>query len=94
MEGTRIRHACLLSLEAVDKNNGWTALMWASHFGHADTVRVLVEHDESLESVDKWVSNALKVAEMSGRQAIAVVVSKEHMTKGGSKSDNQGYGSQ
>ena len=34
--------------------------MWASHFGHADTVRVLVEHGASLEAVDNWGSNALE----------------------------------
>ena len=30
-----------------------TALLWASACGHADTVRVLVEHGASVEAVDK-----------------------------------------
>jgi hypothetical protein len=35
------------------QENGWTALMWASLFGHAETVRVLVELGASLEAVYK-----------------------------------------
>ncbi len=83
------------SLEAFDIGRGYTALMWASVRGHAETARVLVEHGASLKVVDNWGSNALKLAEMSGRYGSAVVaVLKEHMAKGGSKSDNQGCGSQ
>ncbi len=33
--------------------NGWTALLWASVYGHADTARVLVELGASVEAVDK-----------------------------------------
>ena len=33
--------------------NGWTPLLWASHKGHADTARVLVELGASVEAVDK-----------------------------------------
>ncbi len=32
---------------------GWTALLWASYEGDAETVRVLVELGASLEAVDK-----------------------------------------
>ncbi len=32
---------------------GRTALLWASHKGHADTARVLVELGAPLEAVDK-----------------------------------------
>ena len=32
---------------------GRTALLWASHNGHADTARVLVELGASVEAVDK-----------------------------------------
>ncbi len=35
------------------QENGWTALLWASERGHAETVRVLVELGASLEAVDK-----------------------------------------
>jgi hypothetical protein len=31
----------------------WTALMWGSHEGKSETVRVLVEHGASVEAVDK-----------------------------------------
>ncbi len=55
--------ACSLSSNRIDlctvmtcecsQVNGWTALLWASEGGHAETVRVLVEIGASLEAVDK-----------------------------------------
>ncbi len=55
--------ACSLSSHPIDlctvitcecsQERGWTALQWASLFGHAETVRVLVELGASLEAVDK-----------------------------------------
>jgi ankyrin repeat protein len=35
------------------QNDGRTALLWASHNGHADTARVLVELGASVEAVDQ-----------------------------------------
>ncbi len=55
--------ACSLSSNPIDlstvltcecsQDDGWTALLWASQRGHAETVRVLVELGASLEAVDK-----------------------------------------
>ncbi len=55
--------ACSLSSNPIDlcpvitcecsQKYGETALMWASEYGHAETVRVLVELGASLEAVDK-----------------------------------------
>ncbi len=55
--------ACSLSSNPIDlctvitcecsQEYGMTALLWASRFGHAETVRVLVELGASLEAVDK-----------------------------------------
>ena len=55
--------ACSLSSNPIDlctvitcecsQERGWTALLWASYCGHAETVRVLVELGASLEAVDK-----------------------------------------
>ena len=55
--------ACSLSSNRIDlysvmtceywQDTGWTALLLASHNGHADTARVLVELGASVEAVDK-----------------------------------------
>ncbi len=55
--------ACSLSSNRIDlctvitcecsQKYGWTALLWASELGRAETVRVLVELGASLEAVDK-----------------------------------------
>ena len=42
--------------------NGWTALLWASFKGHADTTRLLVELGASVETVDKVNIHAYALA--------------------------------
>ena len=87
--------ACSLSSNPIDlctvltcecsQEGGWTALLWASEGGHAETVRVLVELGASLEAVDKVNIHAHALActccvkHVSGiRRMIIIIMSHSH----------------
>jgi ankyrin repeat protein len=55
-----------LLIRAKDKNDGTTALMFASSFGHTDTVHVLIKHKANIEEVDDNGNTALLLAAQKG----------------------------
>ncbi len=76
--------ACSLSSNPIDlctvitcecrQRYGKTALLWASRYGHAETVRVLVEHGASLEAVDKVHIHAHALANTCCIEAVSGIM--------------------
>lgn len=52
-------------------STGETALMWASHYGQIEYVRVLLEHNADVRMVDYWGNSAIDYARREGHQAVA-----------------------
>ncbi len=76
--------ACSLSSHPIDlstvitcecsQDYGRTALLWASEYGHAETVRVLVELGASLEAVDKVNIHAHALANTCGIKHVSGIM--------------------
>ena len=55
----------------------------ASHNGHADTVRVLVEHDVSIDAVYRiGKKTALQIAEVEGESTVVAVLKEQYVARG------------
>jgi ankyrin repeat protein len=60
-------------IDARDRH-GQTALMIASHRGHTDVVRFLIEHDADLNHTAKYHLSALMLAVIGGHEEIVRVL--------------------
>lgn len=61
-----------------DKNNnsGWTAMMYAAHYGHVDIIHMLLESKASVHVRNHNGCNALMVAVMCGNDTIVEILIK------------------
>lgn len=63
-----------VNLNYVDDESGWTALMYASRYGHTDTVTTLLKAGCTLEVVDRKRNTALLLACFNRHWATAEVL--------------------